>query len=65
MKFSKVMRLVWIDNQACTNGTGWRYDDAANPSRILLCDASCDGVKSKAGKVDILFGCTTQTGAVK
>jgi Mg-chelatase subunit ChlD len=52
-------------NQACTGGTGWKYDDANNPTRILLCDASCDGVKSTDGKVDILFGCATQTGPVK
>lgn len=52
-------------NQACTGGTGWKYDDANNPTRILLCDGSCDGVKAKAGKVDILFGCATQTGPVK
>lgn len=52
-------------NQACTNGTGWKYDDANNPTRILLCGTSCDGVKAKAGKVDILFGCATQTGPVK
>lgn len=52
-------------NQACTSGTGWKYDDETNPTRILLCDGSCDGVKAKAGKVDILFGCATQTGPVK
>ena len=52
-------------NQACTGGTGWQYDDANNPTRIVLCGGSCDGVKAKAGKVDILFGCATQTGPVK
>jgi hypothetical protein len=52
-------------NQACTGGTGWKYDDANAPTRILLCDGSCDGVKAKDGKVDILFGCATQTGPVK
>jgi Mg-chelatase subunit ChlD len=52
-------------NQACTGGTGWKYDDANNPTRILLCDGSCDGVKAKDGKVDILFGCATETGPVK
>jgi hypothetical protein len=52
-------------NQACTGGTGWKYDDANTPTRILLCDGSCDGVKAKSGKVDILFGCATQTGPVK
>jgi hypothetical protein len=52
-------------NPSCTGGTGWRYDDANNPTRILLCDGSCNGVKAKSGKVDILFGCATQTGPVK
>jgi Mg-chelatase subunit ChlD len=52
-------------NQACMGGTGWKYDDATNPTRILLCDGSCDGVKAKDGKVDILFGCATVTGSVK
>ncbi|MDB4936080.1 MAG: hypothetical protein JWP87_3052 [Labilithrix sp.] len=52
-------------NQSCAGGTGWQYDDANNPTRILLCNASCDGVKAKSGKVDILFGCATQTGPVK
>jgi len=51
-------------NQSCAGGTGWRYDDATNPTRILLCDGSCDTVKTKPGKVDILFGCATQTGPV-
>ncbi|MBX3188696.1 MAG: VWA domain-containing protein [Labilithrix sp.] len=52
-------------NPSCTGGTGWRYDNEATPTRILLCDGSCDSVKSKAGKVDIVFGCATQTGPVK
>jgi hypothetical protein len=52
-------------NQACTGGTGWKYDDANTPTRILLCDGSCDSVKATSGKVDILFGCATQTGPVK
>lgn len=52
-------------NPSCTGGTGWRYDDEKNPTRILLCDGSCDQVKVKAGKVDIVFGCATQSGPVK
>jgi len=52
-------------NQACTNGTGWRYDDATNPTRILLCETSCNAVKARPGKVDIVYGCATQTGPVK
>ncbi|CAN5744141.1 hypothetical protein BH11MYX4_BH11MYX4_21470 [soil metagenome] len=52
-------------NQSCAGGTGWKYDDANNPTRILLCDGSCSGVKATSGKVDILFGCATQSGPVK
>ncbi len=46
-------------NQSCAGGTGWRYDDAQNPKRILMCDGTCSDIKSKAGKVDVVFGCAT------
>lgn len=51
-------------NQSCAGGTGWKYDDPQKPTRILMCDGSCATVKT-AGSVDVLFGCTTQTGPVK
>ena len=46
-------------NQDCTGGTGWRYDDAQNPKRILVCDGTCSDIKTKSGKVDVVFGCAT------
>lgn len=53
-------------NQACGDGaTGWKYDDANSPKRILLCDASCDAVKAKPGQMDVLFGCATKGTDVK
>jgi Mg-chelatase subunit ChlD len=52
-------------DQTCAAGAGWKYDDAANPTSILLCPTSCESVKSGAGRVDIVFGCATQTGPVK
>ena len=52
-------------SQACTSGTGWRYDDAKNPTRVVACDATCDAIKNNAGKVDIVFGCATQAVGVK
>jgi hypothetical protein len=52
-------------NQSCAGGTGWRYDDPNNPTRILMCDGSCGTVKTSGGAVDVLFGCKTQTGPVK
>ena len=40
----------------------WRYDDAANPTRILLCSAACDTLKGDfTAQLDILLGCDTQT----
>lgn len=52
-------------SQGCTSGTGWRYDDAKNPTRVIACDATCDAIKNNAGKVDIVFGCATQAVGVK
>ncbi len=52
-------------NASCTGGAGWKYDDENNPSRVVLCNASCDAVKARAGKVDIVFGCATQGAMVK
>ena len=52
-------------NQACAAGTGWRYDDANRPTRVIACDATCDTIKNNGSKVDIVFGCATQVVAVK
>jgi hypothetical protein len=41
-------------------GEGWKYDDPKNPTRIILCDATCQRIKADAGgKVEILLGCDT------
>jgi hypothetical protein len=52
-------------SQACAAGTGWRYDDANSPKRILLCEGTCSNVKTKAGQMEVLFGCETKGGGVK
>jgi len=49
-------------NPSCAGGAGWRYDDADAPKRILLCDSSCESVKTKPGQMQVLFGCATRTG---
>jgi hypothetical protein len=39
---------------------GWYYDSAANPTKIILCPASCDQVLADInGTVKILVGCAT------
>lgn len=44
---------------ACA-GDGWRYDDEANPKRIVICSSTCAALtKDSQPKVDILFGCPT------
>lgn len=43
---------------ACTSDGAWRYDDAASPTRMELCDTTCDAVKAAAGAVlEVDFGC--------
>ena len=44
----------------CPTGTGWRYDDVVNPTKVLLCPATCQAIQADKGAgVDILFGCQT------
>lgn len=40
---------------------GWYYDDPTkvNPTKILLCPATCDGVKLSDEGVEVLLGCKT------
>ncbi|GAC1554566.1 MAG: hypothetical protein NVS3B10_15920 [Polyangiales bacterium] len=47
-------------SKACETNDGWKYDDAAHPSRILLCSSACsDARTSSLGKVSIAYGCKT------
>ena len=50
-----------VDSKAaCTSVGGWYYDQnpPATPTQILLCDQTCDAVKtSAAGAVKVLYGC--------
>ena len=42
--------------------SGWQYDNNQNPTKITLCGTDCDTVKADQGaKIDVLFGCSTQT----
>jgi hypothetical protein len=38
---------------------GWHYDDPKNPTKIILCQSTCDSVQQKSGKIDIVLGCDT------
>jgi hypothetical protein len=44
----------------CTGSGSWYYDNPANPTRIVLCKATCDAVTADAkATLDILLGCAT------
>lgn len=50
---------VLPQDPAC-NGAGWRYDNPASPTKIVLCPETCAAVKeADAAKIQILLGCTT------
>jgi hypothetical protein len=45
---------------ACMGPRGWRYDDAAAPTRIELCPSACEEVKQDPqAALAILFACDT------
>jgi hypothetical protein len=55
--------LIYVgDASKCDpqNG-GWYYDDANAPTKIIMCDSTCNGFKASAGKaqVEIRVGCQT------
>jgi hypothetical protein len=50
----------------CATEGGWYYDDEAAPQKVILCPASCDTAQGmvgpgKDGRIEVLFGCETQT----
>jgi hypothetical protein len=43
------------------SGNGWYYDNENTPTQVLLCPATCDGIKMVAdARIDILFHCPTK-----
>jgi hypothetical protein len=41
---------------------GWFFDDPQRPSRIVVCDATCDLVRADPdASIDVLLGCATQS----
>lgn len=53
-------------SDACASPDGWRYDNAQNPTKILLCQSACDKAKTDAtAKIDLVLGCQTNGSTVK
>ncbi|HYQ18767.1 MAG TPA: VWA domain-containing protein, partial [Polyangiaceae bacterium] len=45
----------------CKGDTAWHYDDAAKPTKILLCDDTCQTVKADTkAKLGVEFACVNR-----
>jgi hypothetical protein len=50
------------DAAGCGTAPGWYYDNALNPTRILLCPASCNSASVEVdATLEVLLGCVTET----
>ncbi len=50
-----------VPQNADCSGPGWRYDDPASPTEILLCPETCAAVRSDLdATIQILLGCKTE-----
>lgn len=45
------------DASACGTNQAWHYDDANDPSQIVLCPAACDAV-AVGGSLELILACT-------
>jgi len=50
------------DSEACGEEGGWYYDDNTQPTRLILCEASCNEVENDFdGHFEVWFDCLTET----
>jgi hypothetical protein len=55
------MQTALTYDKNCPGDQGWRYDDAMNPTKVLLCAQTCKTIQAdKGAAIDILFGCQTR-----
>jgi Mg-chelatase subunit ChlD len=48
-----------VNGKDCSGVAGWRYDDATNPTKVLLCPTTCNAAKGE-GRLSVTFGCATK-----
>jgi hypothetical protein len=57
---SQTFPYVMSKVQCPANSNAWYYDNAANPTKIILCDSTCTRLETDStGEVDITLGCQT------
>lgn len=50
----------------CSDATGWHFDNAAAPQKVLLCDSACGTVRADTGgKINVSFRCEDRPDVVK
>lgn len=42
-----------------SDSAGWRYDNDASPTKVVLAGAVCDDFQNARGKVDVFLGCAS------
>lgn len=53
----------FVYDETCASQTGWRYDNADNPTVIELCESACQTIKDDAmneGELGVQLGCVTR-----
>jgi hypothetical protein len=55
--------VLYVGDEASCDPTtgGWYYDNAAAPTKIILCPATCDTVRSTDWSIQVELGCLTVT----
>lgn len=44
---------------SCGAAGGWYYDDPSAPTKIILCDATCEDIQGQSGELGLVLGCET------
>jgi len=47
------------DAAGCGPSGGWYYDDPSSPTKITLCDATCEDIQGQSGELALVLGCET------
>ena len=56
---NEAVTLPNYDDADDCEGRGWYYDDADNPTEVILCPDACGFIE---GSIEIEFGCDTVKG---
>lgn len=58
---SSVIPQVTSESDCDAAAPTWYFDDPASPRRVVMCKAACDALHQPNAKLELLFGCPTET----